>query len=138
MNSKIDFLQNTSSIKSYLSSLNPIDDKGHFEPITFNRYLIELGAGSLAKSIPALDYNNLLKFTHLQMIIYDVVSEEHLSPVKPFADVRFNKFVWAEYFRYPTWGQKIMPGYMGKQIPVDEVCKIIKDIYKVSRFGIFT
>jgi hypothetical protein len=139
MNSKIEYLQNVESIKTHLLSLTR-NDNGIFEPIYFNKYLIVVSAGSSACSQPALDFNNLKHFTHVEIQIFDEIPEHQgsISPIIPLKDARFGQFEWTKYFSFEDWKQQIVGSYRGSYIPIDEACKIIKDIYKVSRFNIFT
>jgi hypothetical protein len=138
MNSKIEYLQNVESIKAHLMTLTR-DEYGLFK-LYFNKYLVVVSAGSAACSKPALDYNKLSHFTHVELQLFDEIPEHQgsVSPINPLNDARFCQFEWTKYFSFEDWQNRITGSYRSSYIPIDDACKVIKDIYKVSRFSIFT
>ena len=141
MNLKIDYLQDICSIREYLFSLRraPNKDASIFEGIRFNKFLVEVAAGSSALSSPGLDYDNLSKYDTVQIFLYDEPGLEKVPiPIAPYSDPRFNQFSWSKYFTQENWTKKLTASYQASFVPIYDVFKIIKDIYKVSRFSIFT
>ena len=124
-------------IKHHLKSLTRVEDVSGdwFEKIFFNDFEIHLSAGPASFSEPVTYLNNLLYYQSIQVAIYETVKQQ-LHAIAPLSDDRFRNFSWSKYFIYSDYkGER--NSYIGTRIPLDEVCQLIREIYKTSRLKIF-
>ena len=136
---------NPTEIKQHLGTLKRFyDDSGYFDPLIINGFVITIYGGSKAFCIPQTYYDNILHYKRVQLHITEqikdnqdlifTVREESISPTR---DSRFSGFPWIKYFTYADRTGKPLPSHMGSRVPLDEVCQIIRDTYKISRLKIF-
>jgi hypothetical protein len=111
----------------------------YFGSIIFDAFDIKLYAGRRAYCQPNKLLDNLLDYTHLQIMIDEVLNNSPGKPnaIKPFGDERFSKFEWAKYFTYLNHKGVIKPSYMGAHVPLADACCLVRDFYKLSRLKIF-
>ena len=136
---------NPTEIKQHLGTLKRFYyGSGYFDPLMINGFVITIYGGPKAFCIPLDCFDNILYYHKVQLHITErtkdnqdlplAIKEESISPTK---DNRFSSFAWTEYFTYADEAGKIQPSHIGCKIPLDQVCQIIKDVYKLSRLKIF-
>jgi hypothetical protein len=118
--------------RSHISNIN----ETFFNSISFNGFEVEFFAGPKSFCEPAVSYDTLLHYKTLQLYIVETVKESK-EAILPGKDNRFQNFDWCKYFTYHDGKVKDKLSYMGCNVPLDEVCRLIKDVYKVSRLKIF-
>lgn len=109
---------------------------GYFNKVSFNYFNIEIHASNSSLCEPRVNYDCLLHYQKIQVAFYEDIREQEHA-ISPGADARFSGFDWAKYFAYYNSKGIEKASYMGDNIPVVEVCQLIRDIYKVSRLKIF-
>lgn len=106
-----------------------------FERFGFNGFEIELLTGGLF-SEPSIKLVNPLKYHNLSVLIYEKIKgQEH--QVFPCTDERFKQYDWCKYFHFIDSTGKDKASYMGTCIPMDEVCQLVRAVYKTSRLKLF-
>lgn len=108
----------------------------YFNCLVFNGFEICFYAGTKAFCEPKVSYDTLLHYKTIQLDIIEVVKGFN-DVVQPGSDNRFKNFSWCKYFTHLDNKGKDKNSYMGCNIPLDEVCQLIKDVYKISRLKIF-
>jgi hypothetical protein len=127
---------NLTDIKQHLGTLKRFEGAAPFNHICFNGFEICFYAGPKAFCEPIALYDNLLHYETIQIHIAENIKEAD-EVIAPSIDNRFQNFDWCKYFKYDNGKIKDKNSYMGSNIPLNEVCQLIKDVYKVSRLKIF-
>lgn len=127
---------NIQNIKEDLKSRQRVKDHQYFEGLEFNNTKIYIGASENHYCLPRQTFPILSYYTHIQIAIYEVVKEEERI-ISPFNDERYKNFGWAKYFIFTDNSGRQVPSYMGDKIPFDDVCQLIRDVYKTSRLKAF-
>lgn len=122
-------------IKKYLSLLKR-EESGSFPSVQFNNFEIELWAGPGAFCSPMMDYSNLMYYESIQVGVYEMIKEQKCA-IAPSGDARFHHFDWIKHFHYFDGKGVQKDSYMGTRIPLNEVCHLIREVYKVSRLKMF-
>lgn len=138
-------LLNLREIEEHLHTLVkiPEDDsivKGEFTPIDCNLFIIRLSAGLDCFCKPRIGcYTNIMDYTHIQVMIQEKLRSnlDLITLITPAGDSRFKGFGWSKYFHYDDFKGKTNDSYIGSNVPVEEVPRLIKDAYKISRLKIF-
>jgi hypothetical protein len=115
-----------SEVMALLKSMNRNDDF-YFGSIDVNGFMVAIYAGDTALCIPRKDLESILDYKTIQVAIYDL--EDAIHPQK---DDRFSSFDWAKYFSYTNIKGAATPSYMGADVPIEVVPKIVHDVYRVS------
>ncbi len=128
---------NINQIMLHLDSLQRIDvPPNMFDIIKFSNFEIETMAGIGTFCEPYLRLSRLTYYTSVQVSLYEnIKGERHL--LKPKTDLRFDKFTWAKYFTYADVRGNLKDSYMGNRVPLEELCSMIREVYKVSRLKMF-
>jgi hypothetical protein len=130
----MDYL-NLLEIKQNIKSLKRINDY-FFNNVTFNYFRIDFYAGTGALCRPNSTLDNLLFYETIQLSITEIIKEDQ-NIIRPPEDDRFRNFIWSKYFNYIDSNGKVKPSYMADNIPAEEACQLIRDVYKISRLTIF-
>jgi hypothetical protein len=137
-------LLDLSEIRRHLGTIQRCNDENSkqifFNRIKFNGFEINFYAGPKAFCEPPSLLDSLLDYKKIQIGI-----DEHMKgfdggaehTISPMIDERFHNFNWAQYFFYSDSNGVIKSSYMGNQIPLNDVCQLVKDVYKISRLKIF-
>jgi hypothetical protein len=129
-----------SEIRQHLGTLKRLtpDDLAicDFEHIKFNGFEIGFYAGGGDASEPQNNFDNLLHYKTIQIGLFETIKESDHT-IQPMTDERFRGFLWSSYFIFIDNKGLVQPSYMGFKIPLNDVCQLIKDVYKVSRLKMF-
>jgi hypothetical protein len=131
-----------SSIRQYLGTIqrNAESSSHFFTRMEMNSFAIDLCAGDASLCEPLLYYDNLLYYQKIQVHLHEFTgpdSQYSILTIAPFHDSRFEKFSWAQYFTYFDSSGKSYFSYTGSFIPMNQVCQMLKDLYRISRLKSF-
>lgn len=130
-------------IRQHLGSLErspAAEDRGfHFATLTINTFIVAFYAGHSRYCQPSRVLDNLLDYSKIQIRINEMIINppDKLNAIRPSLDTRFSSFEWIKYFGFIDSKGALRPSYMGLEIPLDDVCLLIRDIYKISRLKMF-
>lgn len=117
-----------SEVMAHLKTMNRNDDF-YFGSIDANGFMVAIYAGDTALCIPREELESILDYKTIQVAIYD---PEGVIAIHPQKDDRFSSFDWAKYFSYTNIKGVATPSYMGADVPIEDLPKIIHDIYRIS------
>jgi hypothetical protein len=123
-------------IEQLLGTLKRFEGAAPFNHICFNEFEICFYAGPKTFSEPTVLYDSLLYYKTIQIHISENIKGVN-ETIAPGNDNRFQNFDWCKHFKYSDGNGKNKNSYMGSYVPLEEVCRLIKDVYKVSRLKIF-
>lgn len=128
-------------VKKHLGFLKRAGDpstvQNRFESIRVNNFEIHIYAGYMTFSIPPNQLDNLLHYSHVQVSILEFDRNNTIHTISPINDERFQYLEWSKFFTYKNSQGQDKGSYMGAVVPLDDVCKLIREIYKISRLKLF-
>ena len=108
----------------------------YFQPIYLNGFEVEIGAGIGSFSEPYSDLDKITYYKTVQVSVYEIIKGEK-TVIKPGVDERFRNFVWSKHFVHVDKNGNRKESYIGDRVPLNEVCQMIREIYKISRLKLF-
>lgn len=126
---------NLSQVRTQLATLNSEYGEYLFEVFGFNGFEIQIMIGGYF-SEPTILLPTPLHYKKVSVLVYEQIkSEQH--QVNPCLDERFKQYDWCKYFHYIDGMGKDKSSYMGTCMPVDELCQLVRAVYKTSRLKLF-
>jgi hypothetical protein len=134
---KIDWLD-LAQIRQLLGTLERYQRRSPaFKEVKVEYFEVGIIADVNSYSKPNLSLDNVLHYDKVQICLCEQVKQE-THALKPQTDPRLQGFAWARYFEYQDAKGKTLPSYMGREIPLAEVCQMIKDLYRVAKMQAFS